>query len=378
MDFAEWRSRNLSLHVRGLYDRRGSRRFSILELNASAMGQKKLSIFVGNRFGNATVLCEDRSAGRLRLGCRCDCGREFLALPTRLNAGSTTSCGPCKKKSNAQVKVVDMVGQTFGRLRALSRAPSNEKGNAQWLCQCECGSSPIIITGKRLRNKADGTKSCGCLAKESSRSRLIDLKGKSFGRLTVKSYVGKDTWDCVCDCGSLVEKKGQPLREIRTTFHCGSDICSADEDFFGPPLPLSIAKQRGMKLYSPGLHCSKGHRGLYLVSTMGCVTCHRKRTIQFVKKNPELTRQYQRDSRAKPVRKLQRNRKLKVRREADFVFRYVDRLRSRVGRVLRTINFEKVEAFDRNSALARAIAEAPAAKGYHRLISTPASMSLIT
>jgi hypothetical protein len=176
------------------------------------MGQKKLSISVGDRFENATVLCEDRSAGKLRLKCRCDCGCEFFAFPTRLNAGSTTSCGPCKKKSNAQPKVVDMVGQTFGRLRVVSRVLSNEKGQAQWLCQCECGSSPIIVAGKRLRAKSGGTKSCGCLAKEGGRSRLIDLKGKKFGRLNVKDYLGNDTWECFCDCGSLVKKRGQTLK----------------------------------------------------------------------------------------------------------------------------------------------------------------------
>jgi hypothetical protein len=96
---------------------------------------------------------------------------------------------------------------------------------------------------------------------------------------------------------------------------------------------------------------------------MGCATCHRKRTTQFNEKSPELIRQYQRKSRAKPPHKLKRNGRLKVRREADFVFRYIDLLRSRVGRVLRTIKIEKVEAFDRNSALAHAIAEVARRQG---------------
>lgn len=32
-------------------------------------------------------------------------------------------------------------------------------------------------------------------------SKLIDMTGKSYGRLTVSRYVGKQRWECVCTCG---------------------------------------------------------------------------------------------------------------------------------------------------------------------------------
>lgn len=33
-------------------------------------------------------------------------------------------------------KVIDMTGQTFGKLTVLNRAENDKYGKAQWLCQC--------------------------------------------------------------------------------------------------------------------------------------------------------------------------------------------------------------------------------------------------
>ena len=43
-------------------------------------------------------------------------------------------------------KVIDMTGQTFGKLTVLSRAENDKYGKAQWLCQCQCGNQKIIKT----------------------------------------------------------------------------------------------------------------------------------------------------------------------------------------------------------------------------------------
>jgi hypothetical protein len=51
-------------------------------------------------------------------------------------------------------------------------------------------------------------------------SRLIDLTGKRFGRLTVLCMLdkqhyrdGKPSWRCKCDCGNVCEATGRSLRE---------------------------------------------------------------------------------------------------------------------------------------------------------------------
>lgn len=71
---------------------------------------------------------------------------------------------------------VELLGQTFGRLRVIG--PSTEKfhGRMKWECVCECGTT-CIVPGERLRH---GTKrSCGCLYRESRRGIRLTHGGKS-------------------------------------------------------------------------------------------------------------------------------------------------------------------------------------------------------
>lgn len=43
--------------------------------------------------------------------------------------------------------------------------PSSKRHRVQWLCKCDCGNDVVVI-GKNLTKK-NGTKSCGCFAKEN-------------------------------------------------------------------------------------------------------------------------------------------------------------------------------------------------------------------
>lgn len=68
-------------------------------------------------------------------------------------------------------KLIDLVGQHFGRLTVIKRAEDyiSPKGihKTMWVCECSCKDKNIIITsGNRL--KRGETTSCGCYAKESS------------------------------------------------------------------------------------------------------------------------------------------------------------------------------------------------------------------
>lgn len=64
--------------------------------------------------------------------------------------------------------MIDISGQTFGRLVAIKRVETI-RGQAAWLCQCSCGNK-TIAPGHDLRRGS--TKSCGCLAAELSSQRL--------------------------------------------------------------------------------------------------------------------------------------------------------------------------------------------------------------
>lgn len=74
---------------------------------------------------------------------------------------------------------MDLIGQTFGRLKPFRRAEdgSRPKGGAtsRWLCQCDCGSQKIVATSAL---RAGVIRSCGCLARETviARSKTHGMK----------------------------------------------------------------------------------------------------------------------------------------------------------------------------------------------------------
>lgn len=59
---------------------------------------------------------------------------------------------------------MDLTGQKYGRLLILSREPNGRNGKIRYLCQCDCGSTPLTVFAGLLR--AGSTQSCGCLHKE--------------------------------------------------------------------------------------------------------------------------------------------------------------------------------------------------------------------
>ena len=70
-------------------------------------------------------------------------------------------------------KVVDLTGQTFGRLTVIERASNDNQGRARWLCECSCeDKNKVIVSGYNLRNKKNPTNSCGCLNRESILHKL--------------------------------------------------------------------------------------------------------------------------------------------------------------------------------------------------------------
>lgn len=64
---------------------------------------------------------------------------------------------------------IDLTGQRFGRLTVIKFIP-NEKNGSYWLCRCKCGNEAIINSGLL---KLGHTKSCGCLSREKSKTRII-------------------------------------------------------------------------------------------------------------------------------------------------------------------------------------------------------------
>ena len=119
----------------------------------------------------------------------------------------------------------DIVGQKFGRLLVVERAP-DLNGHSRWKCECDCGNTCVILQSSLLKSKG-ATRSCGCLAREAvlkfNASRSDIHAGDRFGRLVVVERVTPDRlpdsnakrakWKCVCDCGAHVFVYGGNLRK---------------------------------------------------------------------------------------------------------------------------------------------------------------------
>ena len=80
-----------------------------------------------------------------------------------------------------------MIGLRFGRLVVISQAPNyvgpNGSKKSKWTCICDCGYTIDVIGANLL--KPNGTKSCGCLRRETmqkyAQSHIIH--NQSFTRL---------------------------------------------------------------------------------------------------------------------------------------------------------------------------------------------------
>lgn len=111
----------------------------------------------GRRFG--LLFCMEPTERRSKSGsvlwrCRCDCGKECLAVSGQLLSGGKQSCG-CL----GHPPLKEYAGIRFGQLTVLAYA-GKSAGMHRWKCRCDCGNETIV--GQTLLQSGK-TKSCGCL-----------------------------------------------------------------------------------------------------------------------------------------------------------------------------------------------------------------------
>ncbi len=70
------------------------------------------------------------------------------------------------------MKKIDLTGQKFGRLAVSSISRSDKRGQAEWLCKCECGNELFV---NRQNLKSGNTSSCGCIWQEKCTGRGSNL-----------------------------------------------------------------------------------------------------------------------------------------------------------------------------------------------------------
>lgn len=128
-------------------------------------GQKDLT---GQRFGR--LVCLEPTKGRGSSGgtvwrCKCDCGKECLAVSTQLTIGYKKSCGCLGHPARKQY-----IGKRFGMLLVLDYAGKRD-GMHRWRCKCDCGNETVV--GQTLLQSGK-TKSCGCLVDLASTRHFVD------------------------------------------------------------------------------------------------------------------------------------------------------------------------------------------------------------
>jgi hypothetical protein len=76
-------------------------------MNAGMRKYSKAAESIGGKFGKLTVvsLANFDKFGNQRVLCSCDCGKEKIAVLTRLRKGDTTSCG-CSRSENANKQLI--------------------------------------------------------------------------------------------------------------------------------------------------------------------------------------------------------------------------------------------------------------------------------
>ncbi len=126
----------------------------------------------------------------------------------------------------------EYIGKKYGRLTILEIYSLENRIECK--CRCECGTIKEYRFNSLLTG---GTKSCGCIIKNSEYENLV---GRRFGRLVVveelqKSKLSQARYKCRCDCGNEIEVYGANLLYNQTT-SCG---CIHEIALYNDTIPKS-------------------------------------------------------------------------------------------------------------------------------------------
>ena len=119
--------------------------------------------------------------------CKCDCGREISVLSNLLNNGSVKSCGCRKAKATIETFSKDYTGLKFGKLIAIKRFPRYKNNKTYYLCQCDCGSEPKMVSSSNLIRKH--TQTCGKCEQGRTKSFWKDKKNESKDKRLYRVYM---------------------------------------------------------------------------------------------------------------------------------------------------------------------------------------------
>lgn len=111
----------------------------------------------------------------------------------------------------------DWSGVTKGELTVLYEHPdkhisaSGKTKNVQWVCRCTCGNEKIVRAVDLTRRKSEK-----CLCNDN----LPIVEGEKIGKITVirktnEKLSKENLWECACECGEKLYRRGSDLRRPR-------------------------------------------------------------------------------------------------------------------------------------------------------------------
>ena len=142
-------------------------------------------------------------------------------------------------------KKYDLTDMKFGKLKSIRLSERKDKANNNyWLCQCECGKLTEVTTAHLINGN---TTSCGC-------GIIKDLKGKTFGQLTVLYLTDKRkktnaVWHCKCECGEEIDVSSVNLTkgDTKSCGKCAYRERQLRDNQFEYAEKTSISKARKIK-----------------------------------------------------------------------------------------------------------------------------------
>lgn len=181
---------------------------------------------IGARLGTFTILKEDDNIPN-KFHCRCICGQVRVFQREDINSGKIPLCSKCESR---KARSSSIAGRKFGRLTALKMIPKGEKAYRSWLCECECGTTSIILESNLIGGNSG---QCAiCRDRLNGEKQIKDLVGERFGMLTVfeiskKNKSGNYQWLCKCDCGETTVVSSSNLLQGHT-LSCGCSMSTGE------------------------------------------------------------------------------------------------------------------------------------------------------
>lgn len=146
----------------------------------------------GERFGRLTVVKHIESDDyQSKWLCKCYCGNETISLGANLRRGLSLSCGCYMAERASARRLIDLIGQKFGKYTVVERAKTQNK-SAYWVCKCDCGNIRIV-NGESLRT--GDSMSCGCIKSTAEYNTIEYLNAHNI------KYYSQKRFDDLCGIG---------------------------------------------------------------------------------------------------------------------------------------------------------------------------------